>query len=338
VITNPPPASTAVRFELDQVPYEKLSDYRFFTGTINELVPNERVLPYDVITPLFADYAKKKKFIWMPEGTSASYVMDSEILDFPEGTVMIKSFYYDRVQPNDDRRFLETRLIYLKDGEWLFADYLWNDEQTEAYLDMDGANVPISWIDEGNINRSTTFRIPSESECFTCHKVNNEAMPIGPKPQNLNRDFIYEEGSMNQLQKWMEVGYLENNLPPSIETVAKWDDASVSLHDRVRAYVDMNCAHCHRENSHCSYRELRFAWSETVEDYNLGICMEPAENLGEALTYVVASGNIERSVLHFRINSTNPAQRMPLLGRTLVHEEAVVLFEEWINSLSPPCP
>ncbi|MEZ4800116.1 MAG: hypothetical protein R2809_10145 [Flavobacteriales bacterium] len=46
---------------------------------MSELHPNERVLPYDVITPLFTDYAKKKKFVWMPEGTSAIYASDNNM-------------------------------------------------------------------------------------------------------------------------------------------------------------------------------------------------------------------------------------------------------------------
>jgi len=332
------PESSDVRFDLNEVPYDKLSDYKFFLGEITEHNPNERVLPYDVITPLFADYAKKKKFIWMPEGSSASYASDSEILNFPEGTVMIKSFFYDHVLPNDSRKYLETRLIYLKNGEWKFADYIWNEEQTEAYFNLDGAEVPVIWLENGTDNKNVNFRIPAESECFTCHKSNDLAMPIGPKPQNLNRDFEYDEGSMNQLQKWIEYGYLENTLPANIITVVDWQDASQNLTDRVRAYVDINCAHCHRQNSHCSYRDLRFAYSETTDMHNLGVCMEPAEDLGAALTYVVAAGNIERSVMHYRMNTTNPAQRMPLLGRTMIHNEAITLFEEWINSLNPPCP
>ena len=37
------------------------------------------------------------------------------------------------------------------------------------------------------------------------------------------------------------------------------------------------------------------------------------------------------------VAASEESVRMPLLGRTLVHEEGVQLFEEWINSLTPPC-
>ena len=57
-------------------PLKKLSQYHFFKGDMKELTPNDRVLPYDLITPLFSDYALKARFVWMPEGTSAKYMKD----------------------------------------------------------------------------------------------------------------------------------------------------------------------------------------------------------------------------------------------------------------------
>ena len=76
-----------------ELPYEKLSDSNFFEGTMSDLEPVFGVVPYEPISTLFSDYAKKKRFLWMPNNTSASYVSDHEVLDFPEGTILIKNFY-----------------------------------------------------------------------------------------------------------------------------------------------------------------------------------------------------------------------------------------------------
>jgi len=46
-----------------------------------------------------------------------------------------------------------------------------------------------------------------------CHDVYGESKPIGIKPQNLNNNYNYTSGTKNQLSKWIEFGYLENNLP-----------------------------------------------------------------------------------------------------------------------------
>jgi uncharacterized repeat protein (TIGR03806 family) len=337
-----PPSEMAVSFDLQTVPYTNLSDYHFFNGNIADLIPNNKVLPYDLITPLFSDYAEKSRFIWMPAGVSATYESDNKVLNFPDGTVMIKNFYYDNVQPEGNRKILETRLIYKKNGAWVFADYTWNDDQTGATYSLTGSFVPVQWIDKNDILRNVDFRIPPESECFTCHKVSNMSLtvssPIGPKPQNLNRMYNYGEGEINQLGKWVEEGYLES-YPSDINTVVAWDDSTQLLKDRVRAYLDMNCSHCHQQGSHCSYRPLRFAYSETAfSEDSLGVCIEPQEFIPGPMTHIIARGNPTKSVLYFRLNSTQEQFRMPLLGRSVVHEEAVALVSAYINSLSPVCP
>ena len=336
-IPDMPEKESPVIFNPDLVPFDSLSSYRFFKENIKNQDPEYGVIPYDVITPLFTDYAKKKKFIWMPDSVHATYQGDHELLSFPNGTVLIKSFYYDRVQPNDKTRILETRLIYKLNDEWHFANYVWNEGQSEALLDLDGQFTVVEWIDENNEVKNVNYRIPSETECLVCHKTNEIPFPIGPKPQNLNRTYDYESGTVNQLDKFIDHGYLESGIPTEIETVANWDDTSFSLKDRVRAYLDINCGHCHKENSHCDYRAIRLAWNESSIDENLGVCVTPDEPLHLNLTHIIASENPENSVMYYRLNTKDESFRMPLLGRTLIHDEAVQLIEEFINSLNSPC-
>ena len=340
VVSDPDPVQpvSPVVFDLALVPYPVLTDYNFFQGDLSALSPVQGVLPYEVITPLFSDYAHKKRFVWMPAGSKASYVSDSTLLDFPDGAVLIKNFYYDHVQPEDVTRILETRLLFKRNGAWEFADYIWNAEQTEATLDLLGSYVPLTWLNDDGSQHSTTYRIPSAAECQTCHKRDNLPIPIGPKPQNLNKDLAYADGTMNQLAKWQEVGYLNSGLPANIETVVRWDDPSQSLNDRVRAYVDMNCAHCHANNRHCDYRPMRFAWNETVVPEMLGVCVAPDDPLLPQHSHIVKPMNLERSLLYYRISATDETERMPLLGRTIVHEEAQQLIADWINSLTQICP
>jgi uncharacterized repeat protein (TIGR03806 family) len=335
---NPGETPTGVSFITEELPYSKLSDYRFFEGDLSDLSPTDGVLPYELITPLFTDYAKKSRFVWMAEGASAQYDGDTEIFSFDDGTVLIKNFYYNNVQPSNEKRIIETRLLYKVQSEWFFADYVWNDEQTEAYFDLNGSYTDIEFYDEENdVLRSIEYRIPSDGECLTCHKSNSLPIPIGPKPQNMNMVMDYENGSLNQLDMWQSVGYLSGNLPGEIETVADWQDENALLSERVRAYVDINCGHCHREGSHCDYRPVRFAWAESNVDENIGICVEPDEFINETLTHIIAPGNHERSMMYYRLNTTYEAERMPLLGRSVIHEEATELIKEYINSLTEDC-
>lgn len=328
--------SQGVVVDLTEVPYNTLSEYNFFVGNIAEQVPMDGVLPYEPASSLFTDYAKKKRFIWMPDGVKASYVDDGELLNMPKGTVLIKSFYYDNVQPAGVSKIIETRVMIRKESEWIFAEYVWNEEQTEAFLDMTGSTVQIDWLQDGN-PLTTEYRIPSDTECMICHKSNNNPVPIGIKPQNLNVEYEYENGTENQLQYLISQGYLENSLPLAINSVVDYKDESESLNKRARSYLDINCAHCHREGSHCDYRPLRLAYSETSIDENMGVCVEPDEYINSALTHLIVPSNSERSVLFYRLEATQENERMPLLGRSIVHTEGIQLIEDYINTLTDNC-
>jgi len=319
------------------MPYQTLSEYKFFVGDMKNLEPADKVLPYDLNSSLFTDYAHKKRFVWMPEGAKATYTADNKILEFPTGTVLIKNFYYENVLPNNTTRIIETRLMVKKADGWIFADYIWNDDQTEAYYSLRGGFTQISWK-EGNVTKSTNYRIPPESECFTCHKHSSTALPIGPKPQNLNKNYNYATGSANQLTRWVQEGYLTNNVPALITTTADWTDTTKPLELRVRSYLDINCAHCHSDGAHCDYRPMRFAFSETTNPANLGICVEPQEVINASLPYIVNKRNAAKSVMRFRMNTVNETQRMPILGRTVIHTEALALIDQWINAMDAPCP
>ena len=328
-------AYSPVYFNLGAMPYANLSEYNFFQGEMKNLSPVYGVLPYELINPLFTDYAKKDRFIWMPEEQSAFYIGDSEILNFPIGTVLIKNFSYNGVAPENVRKNIETRLMIKKDDGWVFADYIWNDEQNEAVYNLDGSSFEIEWT-ENNIASTVNYRIPSGSECATCHKISDIHTPTGVKPMNLNKILNYGDHSMNQIEKWTSYGYLEN-APENISTLVDWTDPSNSLELRVRSYLEINCAHCHSENTHCEYRPIRLDFVSTEDLANLGVCLEPDTDLGNGTDLIVSPGNFDRSVLHFRMETVEEEYRMPLIGRTLKHQEAVDLIEEWITSLDIDC-
>lgn len=330
-----PEEESPVNFNPEATPFNVLSEYNFFDGNLKELTPVFGVLPYEPINSLFTDYAHKKRFIWMPKNKTASYVDDYSILNFPIGTVLIKSFYYENVLPDNLSRIIETRLMYYTSEGWKFANYIWNDQQTEAYFDLTGGYTDVSFIDNG-LTKNTTYRIPSSAECFTCHKSEVNSIPIGVKPQNLNKSITYSDGLKNQFQKWIEMGYLEDNLPTTINTVSNWKDTSATLNDRMRGYLDINCAHCHSEDRHCDYRPVRFAFGDYQGEVSLGVCVDPDTPIAP-YSKIVESGNIARSLIHFRLNNTQEEYRMPLLGRTLIHEEGVALLEQWITSLTTNC-
>jgi len=328
--------TSPVNFDIEEVPYATLSEYNFFEGTISDLKPVYGVLNYELISPLFTDYANKERFVWLPEGVKASYVADDQTLNFPIGSILIKNFYYDQGQGLSSRKMVETRLMIMKSDGWQFANYKWTEDMSDAILDLTGELVPLDLKINGE-ELSFNYKIPSEAECLTCHKsIDDKPAIIGVKPQNLNKSLSYGGSSKNQLTKWVEMGYLQNNYPSSINTVVDWTDASKSLDERVRSYLDINCAHCHSEFGHCSYRPMRFGYEDTADPINLGVCVVADEDVND-LTYIIKAGDAENSILPYRLNTGNLSIKMPLLGVRLKHSEAIELINEWINSLDPLC-
>src|SRR5512139_534579 len=74
---------------------EKLSDYGFFKGKLSDLLPVDDVIPYDLNTALFSNYAEKLRFIKVPAGKQIIY-NDTSWLTMPVGTVLIKNFYFPK--------------------------------------------------------------------------------------------------------------------------------------------------------------------------------------------------------------------------------------------------
>ena len=315
-----------------QEPYpRKLSAWNLFTGRLADLHPNDRVIPYDLNTPLFSDYATKYRFVWMPPGTAATYHA-TEAFEFPTGTILAKTFAYPT---NSGRRIIETRLLVHGEKGWDTLPYVWNDAQTEATLEIAADPTVVHWTKPSGEQLTIDYVIPNVNQCKECHEKSKTNIPIGPKARNLNRDFDYVDGRMNQLVYWMRIGYLRG--APALDTVpraAVWDDpASGSLENRARTYMDVNCGHCHRPEGSANTSGL-YLTTEQADPMRLGFCKVPVsagQGSGDLL-FDVVHGKPDESILYRRMDSVTPKVMMPELGRTLVHREGVELIREWIRS------
>ena len=139
--------------------------------------------------------------------------------------------------------------------------------------------------------------------------------------------------SKNQLDKWIEEGFLDTK-PQSIVSTVDWTDESYPLEVRVRSYLDINCAHCHNENGPANNTGLYLDYYQQ-DMKKLGINKTPvAAGRGSGhLKYDIVPGYPEKSIMVYRFKSTNPGNMMPELGRTMVHKEGLDLIEKWILSL-----
>ncbi len=93
------------------------------------LEPGKGVHSYSPQYPLWSDGATKRRWIWLPPGTSID-AAQPDAWQFPPGTRLWKEFAMGR---RIETRFIERRA----DGGWNYATYVWNEAGTEALLAPD---------------------------------------------------------------------------------------------------------------------------------------------------------------------------------------------------------
>lgn len=336
------PAAIGTTYHHADLP--RLSDYALFDVTPSGLVPKVGVVPYDVNTPLFSDYALKTRTLYLPPGTAATYDQNGAF-EFPIGTIVSKTFSFaDDVRAPVVIKRIETRLFIRAEDGWYANTYRWNDAQTEAELFIAGQIVPLSFIGPSGEALNATYLVPNGNQCKKCHENADKVMGvIGLKARHLNRDLTFPDGTTeNQLARMSRLGTLTG--APSPDTAPRlpvWNDAATgNVEQRVRAWMDTNCAHCHSEKGTSRTTGLFLDYFET-DPYVIGVCKPPvAAGKGTGgFLYDIVPGSPETSILMYRLHSVVPDEQMPELGRSIVDEPAVSLVGEWIKGLSSaPCP
>lgn len=336
------PAPEVCRDGRSTVICQKLSSFGLFLGDGSGQEPAEGVVPFEPNSPLFSDYTQKSRFLYLPPGAPATYSAD-EVFDLPVGAILIKTFAYpkDMRQPALGRRLLETRLLLHKESGWVALPYVWNDAQTDATLRTVGTTVDASWIHTDGAPRTNNYVVPNVNQCKECHEDSRKIVaPIGVKARHLNREHLFPEGKKNQLAYLGDKGLLRGApAPEAAPRLPVWDDPqSGTVGERARAWLEINCAHCHNPmgGARQSGLDLRYA---TGLAYEAGLCKTPvAAGKGSGgRSYSIVPGKPDESILVYRIESTTPKEMMPETGRRLPHVEGIALVREWIAGLPGTC-
>lgn len=282
----------------------RLSDYHFFSGDM----PNARVVSYSLNTPLFSDYADKDRFVFVPDGQTARFA-GAGLADLPVGSALIKTFRYGA-------RKIETRVLLHRASGWVALPYVWQGD--DAVLKRAGARVDV--VAHG---QTVSYAVPNVNQCKECHALDGALTPIGPKARNLG---------MSQFEHWRKLGILDGY--PVVAEPPRWTDARQPLAIRARAYLDINCGHCHNPKGAASNSGL-FLTSDQTDPTALGIGKRPvAAGRGSGgYSFAIEPGHPERSILIHRMQSTEPGVAMPEVGRATVHAEGVKLVSDWIKAM-----
>lgn len=316
-----------------------LSDFGFFEGELRELNPAEGVVPFTVVSPLFSDFAGKDRFIVLPEGGAIGFD-EGEAWEWPDGTVLIKNFFFDldRRDPDEgDFRIIETRLLELSDGEWTGTTFVWNDEESDAFQLDRGDTLDIEFIDENGEQTSQPYEVPNLDHCASCHERDDELTFLGPFTHQLNYDVQRDGQTVNQLEWLAEQDMFDGALPDVTGLPAMPDPhGNADLDSRARAYLHANCSHCHRTDGGAGVSGLRFTYWEQSE-LHLGFCKIPAAaGAGTGgRSYDIVPGAPDESIVMFRMESLDPNIKMPEIPTRQLHPPGIELIREWIAAMDP---
>ncbi|MCP4522455.1 MAG: hypothetical protein GY827_12310 [Cytophagales bacterium] len=231
---------------------------------------------------------------------------------FSDGTILTKTFFYfkDERDTSLGKQIIETRLLIKKSGIWNVATYQWNESQTDATLELNGLNTQFSWIDANGKTLSTLYHVPTQNECMACHQSNSTMSPLGPTATNLNREVVRNGIEVNQITHMQSMGILDNFPVDQVHQMVNYKDKNASLAERGRAYLAMNCAHCHNPKG----------WDTPAQEGFDFRYDTPFDQTG-----------IQDDQNEIRNNVVNG--QMPFIGTTMLDEEGVALLVEYLDGI-----
>jgi mono/diheme cytochrome c family protein len=183
--------------------------------------------------------------------------------------------------------------------------------------------------------------VPSRSDCLVCHsRAANFALSLNTR--QLNRPAA-DTPAVNQIVQLRELDLIDagssswiSNKLDSAPRFPRLTDTNATLEARARAYLAVNCAHCHvHEGGGNSAMDM--AATTALKSARLidEIPQHGTFNLKDAR--IIVPGAPTRSVLVSRSALRLPGQ-MPPLGTIRADPEGTKVLVQWISSLKAEAP
>ena len=247
--------------------------------------------------------------------------------------------------------------------------------QRVARLSLSGGSAEVAWdyfdVDSGAHHQgATSYQIPNANQCLSCHSSEDGepgSAPIGPKVRNLNRPYRSESPiptaqgdhavkGKNQIAWLCDRGQMlgcpdlevdgATQIATSVERLPIFNKPGDSgaaagsaqdIESRARAYLEVNCMHCHNVKGFAASTGLYLLASGPVGLAH-GICKKPTATGAEGSDgrpVDIYPARPDLSILDFRISeeATTPAAMMPPLARSVTHDEGHALVEQWIRDV-----
>jgi uncharacterized repeat protein (TIGR03806 family) len=310
----------------------KLSETGLFSSVTTQ-TPAPGVVPYSINAESWADHAVAERLVAVPHELSIKAA--GAAWAFPKDSVLAKTLSLDMEHGNPaSRRRVETQVLHFDGAAWQTYNYQWNDEQSDALLlDAAGAERTFDIVDTHapDGKRRQTWRFSGRAECQRCHNKWS-GFALGFITPQLNKEHDYAGGSASQLDTLAHIKIFEQPLPIAKRPrLANPLDSSADQNGRARAYLQTNCAHCHRMHAGGSVLS-HMHYDLPLEKTNMVAARPSQGTFGIHDARVIAPGDPFRSVLLYRMAKLGGG-RMPHIGSTEVDRAGVELIYNWLRQL-----
>ena len=319
---------------------ERLSDTGIFAA-VKERTPADGVISYSINAEPWSDGARAERLLAVPGtaklGVHTENNVQKGILpgawSYPSDTVFLKTLLLPFASGEGVAwRPVESQMLHRDGDTWRAYAYAWNDEATDAVLvppEGNSRTYQVADLSMPGQTRQQTWRIAGRTECIVCHTTRAGSIH-GFNWEQLDRIHNYDSVEDNQLRTLQHIGLFDPPVDDVAAMPSPWDNG-VPLDTRARAYLHVNCAHCHRRGGGGTARfEVRY---ELTLPQTALVGERPTQGaFGIPAAEVVAAGDPAHSVLLYRMAKLGRG-RMPHAGSAVVDEEGLGLIREWIAQL-----
>jgi uncharacterized repeat protein (TIGR03806 family) len=325
----------------DDVP-TLLSGTGVFSDTASR-TPAAGLIPYQLNAPMWSDGALESDFMAVPNRGDA-ITPDEQLRlrptgfwKFPDGTVFIKNLdlVVDETHPDAPRRRLETQVLVRDNSGAVYgATYKWRSDDRDAELVTAGTSEEIAITNATGV-RTQTWYYASPADCLTCHTP-GAGYVLGVNTRQLNGNFTYPAtgNADNQIRTLNRLGMFSPAINEAgiagFPKISALTDANAPLEQRVRSYLDVNCAQCHRPGGSGPSFDARYDTPATDQHI---INARASVTLGLKDARLVKPEDAGQSVLFLRIANSVPTVKMPPLAHNRIDAEAAQVIGDWINRL-----
>jgi putative heme-binding domain-containing protein len=309
--------------------------------------PAAGVVPYTINAEPWMDHATAERLVAVP-GTGTVKVHDTPQrvpgtswfttrYFFPKDSVVLKTMGVEKERGNPrSRRRVETQLLHFDGEEWRGYSYRWNAEQTDAELVPSiGAEAELTARDPeapGSI-RKQTWAFNGRGACLQCHNPWAWTL-LGFTVEQLDRKTqLTEMQQMELLTRVDRTGKpqaTDEPLRAKMPFPSPYDPAA-DLAARARAYLHVNCCHCHQSGAGGT-AQIDFRFANSLAELK-AIDQSPIQGtFAIANARLVASGDPFRSIIYYRMAKTGSG-RMPHVGSEIVDRAGLALMHDWIRAL-----